>query len=102
MGVAKCDHTHSVGVQTEGREGDGTVAERLRELDEQHRAQLARGQEEEEREGGRGTEQCRRETEEQLREEMEREVQKFRYIFLLFQECQCVLCVYPERVSWQR
>ena len=79
MGGATCDHTHSIGIQTEERDrGRGgvalTLAERLRALDEEHFAQLTEegGGEEGERE------EWRRECEEQLRKEMEGEMEQFR------------------------
>lgn len=77
VGGAMCDHTHSIGVQTEerGRGGVVTLAERLRALDEHHMAQLA---EEGEGEKGKGQEEWKREYEEKLRKEMEREMERFR------------------------
>ena len=79
VGGASRDHTHSVGVQTEGgREGGGgvlTLAERLRALDKDHMARLA--EEEEGEDGGEG-ERWRREWEEQMRNKMEKEMEHFR------------------------
>ena len=77
VGGASCDHTHSTGVQTEEGGGVVTLAEKLRELDEHHLAQL---EEQEEGEGVRGEvrEEWRRECEETLRKEMERKMEQFR------------------------
>ena len=84
LGGARCNHTHSTGVQTE--EGGGgalrdslSLSERLRALDEHHVAQLR----EEEGEGsgdggGEMMEGWRRECEEQMRKQMNREMEQFR------------------------
>lgn len=90
MGVASGDHTHSTGVQTEEKreeEKRGVVSleDKLRVLDEEHVAQLAEEDVEGDGEGGgkdRGgvkEEQRRREYEEELRKEVERKMEEFRF-----------------------
>lgn len=107
VGVATCSHTHSTGVQTEeeGPREPLSLAARLQVLDQHHAAQLG----EEGRGGGDGVgemvEGWKRECEEQMRRQMDREVEEFRYIcgsipyiYVVHIPVVCVrVCVYVQR-----
>ena len=77
VGGAKCSHTHSTGTQTEEGEVKESLslAEKLQVLDDHHEAQLWEGCGDG---GGERVEGWRRECEEEMRKQMNREMELFR------------------------
>lgn len=102
VGVATCDHTHSIGTQTEKEGGrdraPATLEERLRSLDEHHMTQL------EKEVVVKGD--WKIEYENQLKKEMNREMEEFKYIHtLIYPYCiyrHGVVCLCIGNMNYQR